>query len=299
MPCYHPRDAWRSATRNPNGKRPLVFDATKGLSTHPVTLPCGGCIGCRLDKARDWANRIMHEKQFHQLSTFVTLTYEDAQLPKNGSLDLRHTQLFLKRLRKFHSQNNQNPIRFFLCGEYGETTFRPHYHAILFGVDFSDKRKHSENGQGHILYRSNKLNELWGHGHCLTGQVTNQSAEYVARYCMKKVNGKMAEEHYQGRKPEFITMSRRPGLGANFYEKYKDNLLARDFVTSKGKQAPVPKYYDRLLSKTDEETLAKIKTKRIQRASLPLVKYENTDERLKVRKECREAKLKQLNRKSI
>lgn len=221
----------------------------------------------------------------------MTLTYEDHQLPENHSLNLRDTQLFLKRLREQHSRTNKNPVRFFLCGEYGDTTFRPHYHAILFGIDFADKRKHTTTEQGHILYKSDKLDNIWGKGHCLTGAVTQQSAEYVARYCIKKVNGEKAEEHYQGRKPEFITMSRRPGIGHDFYEKFKTNIHTRDFVNYRGKQAPIPKYYDRLRQKTDEEGLRETKVKRIQRASLPMVKQETTPERLAVRKQVRQAKI--------
>lgn len=291
MPCYHPREAWYSAERNANGKRPLVFDATKGLSTHPVTLPCGGCLGCRLDKSREWSIRLLHERASHDLASFVTLTYSDQNLPHNGSLDLRHATLFLKRLRKLHAKHNDNKIRFYMCGEYGDLTHRPHYHAILFGVDFADKKKHSNNHQGDTIYRSDTLNNVWGLGHCTTGNVTKASCEYVARYTMKKINGKMAEEHYQGRKPEFATMSLKPGIGHDFYHKYKTNLLTRDFVTTKGKQAPVPKYYDRLTEKENPEKLRELKIKRIQRALRPENKAENTDERLAVRKIVKQAKI--------
>ncbi|AXH76656.1 MAG: replication initiator protein [Microviridae sp.] len=295
MPCYHPREAWRSSETNASGKRPLVFDHTKGLSTHPVIIPCGGCIGCRLERARAWSLRLLHEKQDHELSIFVTLTYSDQYLPINRGLNPLHTQRFLKRLRKKHDAGVGNKLRFFLCGEYGEQTLRPHYHAILFGIDFPDKRKHSTNEQGDTLWTSETLEKTWGMGHCLTGNVTKQSCEYVARYILKKVNGELAEQHYQGREPEFIRMSRRPGIGKNYYDQYQKSLYTRDFVTSNGKQAPVPKYYDRLLEKDNPQLLEQ---KKIQRTKSALLrKADNTPERLTVRKEVRQARIKQLTRK--
>lgn len=132
-------------------------------------------------------------------------------------------------------------------------------------------------------------------GHCLTGNVTKQSCEYVARYILKKVNGELAEQHYQGREPEFIRMSRRPGIGKNYYDQYQKSLYTRDFVTSNGKQAPVPKYYDRLLEKDNPQLLEQ---KKIQRTKSALLrKADNTPERLTVRKEVRQARIKQLTRK--
>lgn len=297
MPCYHPREAWLSATTNPSGKRSLVFDRLKGLSTHPVTVPCGGCIGCRLDRAHEWSMRIMHEKTFHELSSFVTLTYDDQHLPANGSINIRDTQRFLKKLRSYHAfHNNDAKIRFFLCGEYGEQFSRPHYHAILFGIDFSDKKQITTNKQQQPLYRSPILEKLWENGHTYTGAVTKQSAEYVARYIVKKVTGDKAEQHYQGKTPEFITMSRRPGIGKLHYEKYKTDIYSRDFCTTKGKKTRVPRYYDRLLDKEDPSRLQTLKKKRIQRAIEPQNKYENSPERLAIREEVRLARITNLKR---
>ena len=145
------------------------------------------------------------------------------------------------------------------------------------------------------MYISDLLEKTWGMGQCLIGNVTAQSCAYVARYIMKKINGKKAEEHYQGRNPEFLRMSLKPGIGKLHYEKYAKSLYARDFVTQNGKQAPVPAYYDRLLEKDNPSLLEQKKRQRAKQALLR--KEENTDERLRVRKEVKQAQIKQLSRK--
>lgn len=221
----------------------------------------------------------MHERQEHELSSFITLTYAPHKLPLDGSLDPEHPKAFFKKLRKLH----EGKIKYFLCGEYGDELQRPHYHAILFGIDWADKKKAGKGSKGDQLYTSEFLDKTWGHGHCWAGQVTHASAAYVARYVLKKVTGKAADEHYQGKTPEFIRMSK--GIGLNHYLKYKDSLYARDFVTYQGKQAPVPAYYDRQLEKENPERLEALKRKRQARAALD--QEHNTSERLRVREEVK------------
>lgn len=242
----------------------------------------------------------MHEKQMHELSCFITLTYSPENLPEGGNLQKRDFQLFMKRLRKEHSSR----IRFFHCGEYGENFSRPHYHAILFGIDFADKKRHSVNSQGDTLYTSETLTKLWGKGHCLIGQVTKASCEYVARYVTKKINGPKALEHYQRVDlltgevttvvPEYVTMSLKPGIGASFYEQFKGDIFPRDSVVVRGKQTQVPAYYTRLLARESEEATRKIKAARIRRASKH--KANQTPERLAVRETCRQARISKLSR---
>lgn len=227
----------------------------------------------------------------HELNVFITLTYSDEFLPPDGSLVKRHFQTFMKRLRKLHGHRK---VRYFHCGEYGDQTNRPHYHAILFGIDFADKRLHSKNAQGNPLYVSDTLDKLWGLGNCWLGAVTFESAAYVARYCLKKVNGDLAESHYEGREPEYATMSRRPGIGAGWYEAFKDDVYPSDFVVLRGHKVSPPKYYDKLRNRellTDMET---VKLARIGKAKKH--KADQTPERLEVRRIVQESKMKLLKR---
>lgn len=129
-----------------------------------------------------WAVRIVHEAQMWPQNSFITLTYRPEDLPQGGSLNVEHYQLFMKKLR---ARNTGHKIRFFHCGEYGEKLSRPHYHAILFNYDFPDKKVFSEKN-GNTIYTSELLEDIWGKGFCTIGDVTFQSAAYVARYVMKK-----------------------------------------------------------------------------------------------------------------
>ena len=149
MVCLSPLEAYYSKELNRTGKRSLVFDKREALSGVPINVPCGQCIGCRLQKSLDWAVRCVHEKSLHEESSFVTLTYDDEHLPKNGSLVYRDFQLFMKRLRKEFAPTN---IRFYMCGEYGETFSRPHYHACLFNCFFPDRKRIPGGNSGSPLY---------------------------------------------------------------------------------------------------------------------------------------------------
>lgn len=115
MPCYHPIAAWRGRKAGPSGKVPLVFQKEDSCGVE-VKLPCGRCIGCRLEYSRQWAVRLMHEAQLHTQNCFLTLTYRDADLPARGVLTKRHWQLFAKRLRKA-----KGSFRFFIVGSMGKS----------------------------------------------------------------------------------------------------------------------------------------------------------------------------------
>jgi len=216
-----------------------------------MTLPCGRCIGCRLERARQWAVRIMHESQMHDSNCFITLTYAPEHLPKDGSLSVSACQSFLKRLR---SRVSPVKIRFFLCGEYGENFERPHYHAIIFGYDFPDKVKMISAGSP--IFTSETLDDCWGMGYTSIGSVTFDSASYVANYATKKVTADKpyidrlgrrqpsAKEHYQGRHPEFILMSRRPGIGRHWIEKFQADVYPSDEIIVNEHISKPPRYYD-------------------------------------------------------
>lgn len=243
MPCYSPLQAWRG-TKLQSGKRSVVFHPPS-RHAESLNLPCGQCVGCRLERSRQWAMRCLHESSLYDRNCFITLTYDNEHLPKNGSVDVREFQLFMKRLRKAYPEDR---IRFFHCGEYGEKGGRPHYHACLFGFDFPDKVLYSVSN-GNRLYVSRSLYNLWGNGafeRQLIGDVTFESAAYVARYIMKKVTGEAAADHYGNRRPEYITMSRRPGIGKGWYEKYRDEVYPADSVIVRGVEVKPPKYYDGL-----------------------------------------------------
>lgn len=208
MPCYSPAKAFKLASGG------ICFSELKrhGDIIGDTKLPCGQCLGCRLDRAREWSIRCLHEAKMHAENSFITLTYNDANLPADGSLNYKHFQDFMKRYRKSLGK----PIRFFMCGEYGEQQERPHYHAIIFGHKPSDLLLYKTNGNGNQTYTSDYLTNLWGMGYVVVGDVTRQSAGYVARYCLKKVTGDRAEAHYGHRTPEFARMSLKPGIGASF-----------------------------------------------------------------------------------
>lgn len=314
MPCYRPITAYRSSQgRNANGAWPLSFSVNGGFKDMPVTIACGKCIGCRLERSKEWASRCVHESRLWDSNLFLTLTYDDAHLPKNMSLVSKHLQDFWKRLRswvfsptglgrvpekEFVDGANRvvNGIRYFACGEYGDTSKRPHYHAIVFNLDLPDKIPYKRSFDGSQLYISNTLNALWGHGYCVIGAVTFQSCAYVARYVTKKIYGLSAPEHYGDREPEFCRSSNRPGIGANWFIKYADEVARNGFVLINGHKNPVPRYYLKRLERLDPQKLLDIKEhKRI----IATRKQDNPDksyERLADREALQEYRARQLRR---
>ena len=234
MTCYHPMEGYRGKEITKTGKRKIVFNANDALGTcslFRVTLPCGQCIGCRLERSRQWAIRCVHEASLYDDNCFITLTYSDENLPPYGSLVKKDFQDFMKRLRKRFSN-----VRYYHCGEYGSKTKRPHYHAILFNIDFPDKELLTINNDQR-LYTSEILSKIWGKGICSIGSVTFESAAYVARYIMKKANGDDAELKYchvdddgvwNSIEPEYTTMSRRPGIGKEWFDKFKSDVYPND-----------------------------------------------------------------------
>lgn len=293
MACYHPLLAYKLDGKVTFNK-PFVL--AKGFN-----LPCGQCIGCRLNYSRQWAVRLTHEASMHDANSFITLTFNDENIIKRDnpqSLDVREYQRFMKRLRKKHD----NKIRFFHCGEYGDKNKRPHYHAILFGYDFPDKELWKQR-DGINLYISKELEELWPYGFSTIGDVTFQSAAYVARYVTKKVTGEAAADHYTkvdditGElitiKPEYCTMSRKPGIGYDWFQKYKTDVYPNDYVIVKGKEIKPPRYYDTLLP---EEELKAIKQARIDKSADVIDKYDDRMDRLFIQEEVKIRQLEQLVR---
>ena len=234
----------------------------------------------------------------HDENCFITLTYRNECLPGDLSIHKEELQKFFKRLRK----NTGKKIRYFACGEYGEKTSRPHYHAIIFGYDFPDKYLHTMTKRGDALYRSPILEEAWKLGHSTIGDVTFESAAYVARYVMKKRKGDKEDikKHYEmldpetgeihSVEPEFCLMSRRPGLGKTWLEKYRTDTT-KDFITIRGVKQNLPKYYDSLLEQMGED-LTDRKSKRMQ-----LIRPEETNmKRLREKEKVKIAQTQTLTR---
>ncbi|AYQ58819.1 replication initiator protein [Termite gut associated microvirus 1] len=291
MSCYHPIEMFRSrAGRNPEtGKWSLASNTVEGYGDLPVTVPCGRCIGCRLDRSRHWAVRCVHEAQQHEVNSFITLTFDDDHLDRRGSLNKIDFTHFVKRLR---DRVGYDLIRYFHCGEYGSQGLRPHHHAIIFGYDFPDRVLWSR-GQT-PLYRSALLEQLWPYGFCTVGEVTFESAAYVARYVLKKVTGDAAEEHYQGRVPEYVTMSRRPGIANDWAYEYYDDVYPHDYVIIRnGIKCKPPRYYDNIYDIIDHKSMSKVKRERVKKAR---DSPENTVDRLRVREVVQERKLEKLVR---
>ncbi|AXH75429.1 MAG: replication initiator protein [Microviridae sp.] len=284
MACFHPIDAYKCEDGS------IVFaERAKFRITGHVKLPCGQCAGCRIDRAREWTIRCMHEASCHEKNSFVTLTYSDENIPAGNTLVYEDFQLWIKRLRK----HTQTPLRYFMCGEYGSQTERPHYHALIFGYQFPDLQPWGITPQGHQTYRSATLEKLWWQGNSLIGQVTKQAAGYIARYSLKKVTGNLADAHYNGRTPEFARMSLKPGIGATWFDKYKSDCLPCDYIIHDGIKMPVPRYYENLYTRKGGD-IDPIKESRESYA----VKYKDnqTWQRMEVREEVLHAKIKQLKR---
>lgn len=288
MTCYHPLTAYRSKSgRNPDtGKWPIVFNPHEGYVDMPIQVPCGQCIGCRLEHARQWAMRCVFEATQHTFNSFLTLTYSPENLPSDGSLVKRDMQLFMKRLRKKFG----NGIRFFGCGEYGAEFQRPHYHIIIFGEDFHADRYPWSVKHGNVYYRSSTLERLWPYGFSLVGAVTFESCSYVARYVLKKVTGDAAASHYDGLQPEFTLMSRRPGIAREWFDKFKDDVYPNDYVVIRDHLVvKPPKYFDDLFDITDHDMMQDIKLARKNKALEHA--EDNTLERLSVREQVAYYKL--------
>lgn len=291
MSCTRRLKAWRAVGGG------ITFDASMAFRDMPIELPCGQCMHCRLRKKRDWAIRMMHENSQHERSSFLTLTYSDENLPHDLGLDKRHWQLFAKKLR-----NRVGPFRYFHVGEYGEENLRPHYHAIVFGHNFSfDRYQVDTTDGGHPLYNSPTLDSLWDNGFAVVAEVTFDSVAYCAKYVTKKLSNpevkdlRTAKAKYLYEEsvtridpntgevwqvaPEYATMSRRPGIGSDWYEKYKGETYRDDFVVQKGRKFRPPRYYDKKYGEDHEREFAELCRARAERAIRLSTRSDQHDDR--------------------
>jgi len=293
--CYKPLNGFK----RPNGKITLKWEP--GVGQH-ITVPCGGCIGCRIDNAREWTIRCMHEAQSHQDNSFITLTYSNEHLPIDTGLDKKHFQQFMKNLRQNFPTKK---IRYYMVGEYGDKNMRPHYHACLFGLDFTDKMHFKRNENRGMLYTSPTLDRIWTKGFSTIGTVTWQSAGYCARYIMKKV--KLKDDAQKGTyglrryervdqdtgitiriQPEYNQGSLKPGIGHDWFKKYTSDVFPADFIVINAKKYPVPKYYDKLYERSNPEEMIAIRQQREIYAKLHQQDKDKSTRRLEVREKIQE-----------
>ena len=290
MSCFHPITAWKTE----DGIK--FYNPYKDNRNHKgFKIPCRQCTGCRSEYSRQWAMRILHEASLHLHNSFITLTYNNAHLPgkkkddngnylPEGTLVLKHYVDFMKRLRKKYVPKNptdNQKIRFYHCGEYGEKQKRPHYHAVLFNHQFNDLTPIPRKKD---LYESKQLNKLWGKGFCSVGHVTFKSAAYVANYVQKKITGKNSylsyiNKHGEPIQPEYSTMSRNPGIARDWFDKYHEDIYPSDYITIKGRKMRPPKYYDNQYEILYPEQFPIIKENR--QKEFKKIQYQFTSEALK------------------
>lgn len=297
MACYHPLRGYLCTDGS------VVFvERSRRETVRTLELSCGQCVGCRLERSRQWAVRCVHEASLYERNCFITLTYRPESLRADGSLCYRDFQLFMKRLRKRFPGDR---IRFFMCGEYGEGKGRPHFHACLFNFDFVDKVLFSSS-KGIPLFTSAVLAKLWPDGYSTVGAVTYESAAYVARYLMAKVTGDQAEYYYTSldevtgelvpQVPEFCHMSLKPGIGAGWYEKFVSDVFPCGRLVFGGVETTPPVYYTRKFKKSHGDSDAYAELVRSREVFAKSRAVDSTDERLGVREQVERARVSLLKR---
>lgn len=307
MPCRAPLQA-----AHRKGEKPIIYKSGRRPKTlaegfEALELPCGQCAGCRLEKSRIWGARIAHEaafiwEEYNLPSSFITLTYNEANLPLYGSLVPEHLQKFMKRLRR---RIEPQKVRYYASGEYGSRcpkheldncpmcgpVQRPHYHAIILGYGFPDRTYVGER-EGLPVYESDFLSKVWPFGFHEIGSCSFESAAYVARYVMKKQTGRPVDEgHYMRYEPwldnwfevehEFAHMSKNPGIGKDWCLKYIDDLYPHDRlpIPGRGEYGIPPKYYDQVYTEFTGDDLTDIKEKRRKEFAESLVEGPSLESR--------------------
>ncbi len=330
MACYHPLYAMVTGLTDKGKKAIRIYSAIELPNfkrAHPeikewLTIPCGKCIGCRLDYSREWATRCMLEAKQYEHNQFITLTYDNDNLITNTGTDSVTGEVteyatlvpddlakFIKDLRRYFEYHyNHTGIRFYACGEYGEKYQRPHYHLILFNLPLPDKVPFFKNANGDQIYTSDIIQSIWDRGLTSIGEVTWNSAAYTARYVMKKVKGPTAKEWYSARNilPEFVRMSRKPGIAFGYYEENKYRIYENDEIIltnkkGKGEVVKPSKYFDRLFDLDSPEAMQAIKKKRQEMAINAMdCQLANTslnkEEYLKLKENNKEESIKRLKR---
>lgn len=316
MNCIKPNRAWvKNGAKTKNGKRVIEWTKPKNDPENysEIYLPCNQCIGCRVNYREEWTQRIMLEKKYNEFSYFITLTYDNENIQTRLSLDekIESTTLVKEDLQNFWKRlRNHQKVRYYRCGEYGETTNRSHYHRILYtDKEITDLEPFYISKDHNQIYRSEYLKKIWGKGHVAIGEVTWDSARYVAGYVIDKLKGEKAEIYdYLNIEPPFNTMSLKPAIGRQYYEDNKDKIYTNDEIIylNKGKSisAKPARYFDELYDLENPLKLETIKKKRMQeRIRNRKLTYSRTtlseEEYLQNQAENFEKKIKQLNRNHV
>lgn len=344
MTCYKPLKGFVIGTK-PNGKKDLKivsFDVdhlikvssgyqgvvNKNIHSKHLTddvyeyvqIPCGQCIGCRIKYSKDWATRMMCELPYHDCACFITLTYNDEHLPLVESVDestgeivpratlvKRDLQLFTKRLCKHFGYRK---IRYYAVGEYGDKSSRPHYHAIIFGEDFAkDRYQYATSIDGFAYYRSTTLEKLWPFGYSMVCDVSYTTCAYVARYVTKKRKGQEAKWYeLLNIQPEFSNMSRRPGIGRQYYDEHKQDIYNRCEMFFQGMKGGIkvrpPRYFNKLFDIEYHDEYERICEENMKKSdNISSVKLKHTNlsliELLAVEEQAKEQQVKLLRRDDV
>lgn len=262
MPCAAPLQAWRPAAGGPiHFKQPH-----NGHAYWPIDIPCGICILCQQEKARQWGVRITHEAQLWEESCFVTLTYADQHLPEHNSLRYEDLVKFWKRLRKRHGK-----MRYYAVGEYGDESLRPHYHACIFGHAFTHNRKLLRT-EPNLLWTQPELEAIWGKGNVSVGALTFETAQYTASYVLKKLAKHQQYVRIDEETGELIPLEQprsfmSRNLAKGWWQQFGQFVRDHDLVVINGRKQKPPKAYDRwLAAQHGEEALEAIKHQRKENA---------------------------------
>ena len=316
MACYHPLKAAWYGELTEKGKKKYILENPEYEYISPIEtieIPCGKCIGCRIDYSKEWATRCMLEAKNYKYNAFITLTYNEENVRHTEGINIETGETvdrltlhpeditkFMKDLRRYWKYHyNEDNIKFYLCGEYGETTGRPHYHIIAFNLHIRDLEPFFINKNKDQIYLSETINKIWKMGQTSIGEVTWQSCSYTARYVMKKLKGKDSKEIYEllGIIPEFVRMSRNPGIGRSYFEKNKAEIYQTDelFIEDgKGKVLTLKpvKYFDRLFDLDSPEAMQAIK---LQRKKNAIISEKNRETKTNLTKK-EYTKIKEINK---
>lgn len=289
MPCYTPLVAYRPDLKKTDGCRRFVFNRDYALNPFlPQSLPCGQCVGCRLEYSRGWAVRMMHEASLWPQNCMITLTYDRDHLPDHGTVIPQEISDYVRSLR-----DSGLSLSFYGVAEYGDKNLRPHYHILIFGWRPPDCRFVEKSKTGFPLFMSEIASSHWGKGRVIINDMNFQTAAYCARYCLKKVKGKKRHEvddlgllPYEKMNPvtgevvdilpESGRMSLRPAIGKRWFEKYWRDVYPADRVIVNGRPCQPPRYYDELLRQRDSDLYDKVKLRRRHKS----LKFQNLLKRI-------------------
>lgn len=251
------------------------FSGDESVTRQFIEIPCGHCDGCRADRAKEWSDRLIMESHYHDQNSiyFLTLTYDELHLKRvsyfdkfgvyhegiesdRGTLVKRDVQLFIKRLRKSRPDDK---IRYYIAGEYGPKTDRPHYHAIIYGLHLGDwkldESGHSETGN--LYYTCSELERIWGNGFVSIEPANEYTCRYVAQYVTKKLDSSTRVRSARGQEREFALMSRRPGIGRQFYDDRGEEMFDKEkiFLSTVNGSVEIkpPRYFKKLYRETHED----------------------------------------------